>query len=192
MPKNNVLTQEDFDALLKWFAADREKAGAKYEEIRSGLIRYFYFKGCSEAEILADETINRVARKLSALDRNNTYKPITYFYGFASKIYLEYRNSIKIREVEFEQNLHPTDEKFDVQADITENRHKCLEECLAQLSLEERELAIGYFSKEKSEKFENRRELAEKMDMTMTALYVRIFRLKSVLRNCVENCLKRK
>lgn len=189
MTKNNVLTKEDFDVLLMWFSPNREDAGAKYEEIRNGLIRFFYFKGCSEAENLADETINRVARKFSTFDTNNSNKHITYFYGFASKIYLEYRNKVEKKSVEFEQNVNYQDEKAEPFDDFAENRHECLEACLTKLSPEDRRLAIQYFCKEKSAKIEHRRELAKELSLTTGALHVKVHRLKGTLRNCVEKCL---
>ena len=55
-----VLTQEDFDRLLRWLDANLEAAGKEYEAIRQRLIKIFARRGCSEAEDLADETINRV------------------------------------------------------------------------------------------------------------------------------------
>ena len=45
MNKNWVMSQESFDALLGWLDSDRDKAGAKYEQIRSGLIKFFTFRG---------------------------------------------------------------------------------------------------------------------------------------------------
>jgi len=192
MPKDNVLTQEDFDALLHWFAPDREKAGAKYEEIRNGLIRYFYFKGCAEAEALADETINRVARKLSVLNIDNDNKHITYFYGFAAKIHLEYRNRLEKTTVEFQPNLHQGAEETSQPDNRSENKHFCLEECLAKLPAPDRELVVQYFSKEKKEKFEHRRQLAEKLQINVGTMHVRIHRLKAALKTCLERCLKGK
>ena len=190
MPKDNVLTQNDYDALLQWFSPNREEAGAKYEEIRNGLIRYFIFKGCSETESLADETINRVAKKLSSLKTDNNFKHITYFYGFASKIYLESRNKPENNTTEFEPGQHS---KLVAEVDDEkENRHQCLDSCLAKLSPEDSELAIEYFSREKSAKFEHRRKLAEKLNINVGTMHVRIYRLKDTLRNCVENCLKKK
>jgi RNA polymerase sigma factor (sigma-70 family) len=190
MPKNSSLTQNDFDALLLWFSPDREVAGAKYEEIRNGLIRYFSFKGCSEEESLADETINRVAKKLDSLNTDNNFKHITYFYGFASKIYLENRNKPQNRTTEFEPSQHSN---LVVEVDDTkENRHQCLDSCLTKVSPEERNLAIEYFSKEKSAKIEHRRKLAEKLNINVGTMHVRIHRLKDTLRNCVENCLTQK
>lgn len=190
MTKNNVLTKEDFDSLLRWFSPDRELAGAKYEEIRAGLIRFFNYKGCSEAENLADETINRVARKYTTLDTSNNHKYLTYFYGFATKIHLEYLNRRKKKQVEFEQNIHFKEESTEGTNSFVEDQHKCLETCLAKLSSEDRYLIIKYFAKDKSEKFEHRRNLAKEINLTMGALHVRVFRIKGTLKNCIEKCLK--
>ena len=64
MNKDWDLTQEGFDQLLNWFDADRDKAGKKYEEIRRGIVKVITVRGCLEAEVIADETFNRVIRKL--------------------------------------------------------------------------------------------------------------------------------
>ena len=63
MRKDWFLSQEAFDALLKWLDSDREQAAMKYEEIRKRLLRSLP-DDCVEAEDLADETINRVVSKL--------------------------------------------------------------------------------------------------------------------------------
>ena len=53
-----------FDALLEWLDPDREKAGQRYEVIRTGLIRIFVSNGLSDAEYYADEAIDRVIKRL--------------------------------------------------------------------------------------------------------------------------------
>src|SRR5689334_9508444 len=89
MRKKTQISQEDFDNLLAWFSNDADEGGKKYEEVRAGLIKYFYYRGCPESESLADETINRVATKLANFTFDGNFKLITYFYSFASKIFLE-------------------------------------------------------------------------------------------------------
>lgn len=192
MTDNNLLTKENFDALLTWFSPNREEAGVKYEEIRNGLIRFFSFKGCNDAEILADETINRVAKKFDQLDTDNKNKHITFFYGFASKIYLEYLHKLNKREVQFETNLHSNTEITYQPDEIVEEKHQCLEKCLAKLSETDRVLMVQYFSKEKSAKIEHRRKLAEQLNISNATMHVKIHRLKDVLRVCVEKCLNKK
>lgn len=189
MTKNSLLTKEDFDSLLYWFSPNRDEAGLKYEEIRNGLIRFFHYKGCSEAENLADETINRVAKKLSVLNTDNNYKHLTYFYGFASKIYLEYKNKVEKKEVEFENNVHLKEPLSEVSDNLLEGKHKCLESCISKLSAEDKHLIIQYFTKDKSEKFEHRRKLAESLNLSMGNLHVKVYRLKGVLKKCIEKCV---
>ncbi len=192
MTDNNLLTKENFDALLLWFSPNREEAGAKYEEIRNGLIRFFSFKGCSDAEVLADETINRVAKKFDQLDTNNKNKHITFFYGFASNIYREYLHKLNKREVQFEPNIHSNTEIIYQPDEIVEEKHHCLQKCLLKLSEIDRVLMIQYFSKEKSAKIEHRRKLAEHLHLNQGAMHVKIYRLKDILRGCVEKCLENK
>ncbi|HVS20925.1 MAG TPA: hypothetical protein VHD88_03710 [Pyrinomonadaceae bacterium] len=63
-PSPNVLQQEDFGRLLVWLDPDPERVGAIYERIRWRLIAILASRGCALAEELADETIDRVARRL--------------------------------------------------------------------------------------------------------------------------------
>ena len=64
MGRESDLSQEAFDRLLAWLNPNRALAGEKYEEIRRRLIKIFTCRGCTCPEVLADETINRVARKV--------------------------------------------------------------------------------------------------------------------------------
>src|SRR5215208_1379426 len=60
------LTQEAFDQLLISLGDDRDSGGKKYLEIRGNLIRFFEWRGCSFPEDHADETINRMAKRVAA------------------------------------------------------------------------------------------------------------------------------
>jgi len=76
--KDWLLTQEAFDNLLAWLDPDRERAGQKYEDIRFKLIRNFARRGCSIAEDLTDETINRVSRKALEIAQAYVGDPALY------------------------------------------------------------------------------------------------------------------
>src|SRR5262245_29668334 len=82
-----ALTQEAFDTLLVAFDADREIAGKKYLELRVALIRFFEWRGCPFPEDHADETINRVARKIS--EGEAIRDPAHYAIGVARMLMLE-------------------------------------------------------------------------------------------------------
>src|SRR5205085_10553550 len=81
------LTQEAFDRLLSCLAAERESAGEKYLEIRRNLIRFFEWRGCPSPEDHADETVNRVAKRLSEGEEISNIAG--YFIGVARLLVLE-------------------------------------------------------------------------------------------------------
>ena len=59
-----TLTQDAFDRLLIALGGDRDRGGEKYLEIRTNLTRFFEWRGCSFPEDHADETFNRIAKKI--------------------------------------------------------------------------------------------------------------------------------
>lgn len=188
MKKGFELSQTDFDNLLGWLAPNREEAGVKYEEIRNGLIKFFRFRGCDAPDALADETINRVAAKVSAFTDDGAVKKISFFYGFASNIHLEYVTRTRKPEVSFDPELHSPEGA----ADAKDKSHECLEICLARLPAAERKLIIEYYEKDKSAKFEWRKKLAAAANMSTGALHTKVCRLKKNLKNCLEKCLREK
>ena len=189
MRKEFPLSQEDFNNLLKWLSPDREEAGEKYEKIRDGLVRFFRFHRCGDPLALADETINRVANKVSAFTVNEKIKTISFFYGFAKKILLEYKSETAGKEIQIEPGL-PLKDKYAFNSE--ENlEFDCLEKCLAELPTDERKMVINYYSKDKSAKFEFRKKMAEKMNMRTGTLHTKVHRIRRGLRKCIENCLEK-
>jgi DNA-directed RNA polymerase specialized sigma24 family protein len=180
MKKNWELSQVQFDTLLNWLSEDREKAGEKYEEIRNSLVRLFELKGCYDSQTLADETINRLTSKIHTLELKDDIKPATIFFGFAKNIYLE---SLRQKESQLEPDLH----KITVEESDSNTYLDYLEECLKKRSAEERELILTYYEKDKSEKFEQRRKLAQKLNIAVSAMHTRVHRIRLSLQKCIES-----
>src|SRR5262245_59386893 len=93
------LTQEAFDRLLTWLNPNKEQAAREYEQIRRHLIKIFICRGCTCPEDLADETINRVARRLQEIAATYAGNPHAYFCGVARNIYLEYLRAKPVPEL---------------------------------------------------------------------------------------------
>ena len=127
-----VLSQEAFDSLLTWLDADRERAGEKYEEIRRKLIKIFARRGCTIAEDLTDEAINRVSRRVQEIADTYVGDPALYFYGVAQNVYLE---SVKKR---------PDPKPLPVPDPPDERRHECLERCMEHLDSESHDVILQY------------------------------------------------
>lgn len=185
------LNPEIFESLLSLFSDDREEAGVKYEHLRNGLVRFFQFRGCCDAESLADETINRVANKLNHYDPSRAPKVSSYFYGFASNVLLEYRRRQK-RERPIDE-IDPVAKEIDYDLDENSDRLDCLSECTANLPSADAILITEYYAVESSEKKAVRTEISKKLRLSTPALHTKVFRIKVALRKCVEKCLlKRK
>jgi DNA-directed RNA polymerase specialized sigma24 family protein len=178
MTKQWTLNQQAFDSLLEWLDGDREQAGRKYEDIRRDLIRRFTYRGCAEAEALADETINRVTRKVPEIAATYVGAREPYFFRVASYVLKEYTK--KLTAIERPPQLDAADEKV----------FECLDACLNELLREDRDLVLLYYSENKQAKIELRRELAAQRGISLDALRIRLYRIRRNLRDCVEDCLK--
>jgi DNA-directed RNA polymerase specialized sigma24 family protein len=180
------LGQTQFDALLDLLSPNREEAGQKYVQIRSGLVRFFDFRGCIDADSLADEAINRGAIKLQNFDASKDVQLSSYFYGFALNILKEDRRRTG-RELSVVGRMNATINVPD--NDQEQARETCLEMCLDELPREESALVLEYYSLDRIAKVELRRKICDRLDCRPSALYTRISRIRSSLKVCIDGCL---
>lgn len=184
-----TLTSEAFDGLLCWLDSDRERAGEKYEEIRSGLIRGFRRHGCTLPEELADETINRVARRLPEIAPTYVGNPARYFYGVAHNVHLE--------GLRAQPEFSPlSSEELSLRGalpealDEIEPEYACLKQCMEQLTPRNREMILQYYQGERQVKIKLRQELAERLGIRLTNLRLQAQRVRANLRSCILLCLE--
>jgi DNA-directed RNA polymerase specialized sigma24 family protein len=182
-----ALTQDALDKLLVSFDPDREKAGEKYLGLRANLIRFFEWRGCPFPEDHADETINRVARRISQGDEIRD--PAHYAIGVARLMLLEiYKEQVKERSALSEMtNSAAAGYEFEE----LEPRVECLRRCLQNLSPDNRELILQYYQGEKGAKIEIRKRLTDRFKIPINTLRMRALRLREKLLDCVEACLKK-
>lgn len=176
------MNKEEFDGLLDWLEPNRAKAAEKYEAIRGRLITVFLNRQCDEAEDLADETINRVAEKVTWLKANYVGVKERYFYGVARNVRLEY----------FRQRARPIPEPpATTSQEELEPYLRCLDECLAKLPRRNSELILSYYKEVKKAKIVSHREMGVKLRLKVGALRARMFRIRTRLAKCIIECLKR-
>jgi RNA polymerase sigma factor (sigma-70 family) len=188
--KNESLTPEDFDRLLQWLDPNPNQAAVKYEKTRIRLITYFAGGGCGcEAERLADETFDRVSRKLKKGEVSESYEgdKVFYFLGFARNIRHEYYKEPKLNELPT-PIVEPEENKNDPDA---EEELECLDQCIDELPNEKRRLVIEYYLFEKAEKIEHHKKLATQLGIDIKVLRLRVHRTREQLRPCIEACLRR-
>lgn len=180
-----ALTAEGFDNLLAVFDPDRDTAARQYLAVRANLLRFFEWRGCPFPEDHADETFNRVARKVA--EGEDIRNVAGYVMGVARLQVLEIiKSDSKQREA-----LGEYQKSFNEVADIpeSESRIECLQKCLQQLSPDNRDLIIQYYQGDKGEKIENRKKLAVRLGVAMNTLRMRAQRLREQLQGCVEECV---
>jgi DNA-directed RNA polymerase specialized sigma24 family protein len=178
-----TLTQEAFDQLLASFAPDRDAAAQKYLEVRENLIRLFVWRGCPFPEDHADETFNRVARKIS--EGEEIRNAPAYVIGVARLLVFEIIKAQSKQRAALDEW-----QKSDVREDtVSELRIECLQRCLGRLSPENRELILQYYQGDKRAKIENRKQLCFRRGLAINSLRMRVLRLREQLQTCCEECL---
>ena len=186
------LTRESFDRFLDWLDADREQAGRKYEAIRRGLIALFNCRGCSAAEDLADETINRSIRQLSSIEDSYEGDPAKYIHGIARFVALEYFNrQVKRYGGPAPEDLpDPSRTGWPDEEDEREALSRCLQHCMEKLTPEKRKMFILYYREGNRLNLDHRRLLAEQFGCSINALRIQMHRLNEELRLCITDCRK--
>ena len=182
--KQWTLSQSSFDSFLTALDSNRELAGRKYETLRLRLVKFFEWRGCQFADDLADETLDRVARKIDAGEQINDH--VNYAYGVARLLYLETLKK-QTKEQAVIINMPAKNSTDDNEDDTQLN---CLERCLQTLSENSRALILHYYRNDKQAKIDYRKKLAEKFELSPNALRIKALRIRTKLEECVFKCLK--
>ncbi len=181
------LRQEAFDQFLSSLDPDRDRAGEVYETLRRNLIHLFIWRSCRDPEDHADETINRVIRKID--EGEEVRDLISYAHGVARRLLLEIFKQQEREQIGIDE-LPPLAAQPE-QEDDSEHGVLCLRRCLNRLPEESRRLIVQYYQGEKNAKIENRKRLAESLSLTLNALRYRAFDLSQRLEGCIERCMQR-
>ncbi len=176
-------SEQPFDALLAWLDSDREAAGRKYEVIRSGLIRIFVSQGFSDAEDLADLTINRVIDRLPDIRETYVGERARYFHGVARNII---REAKRRKEIATDRIPEPSGQRIVG----TSDRYDCLLKCLQLIPGERRDLILDYYLYEGRDKIEHHRHMAQELGLTDGALRTRAHHIRVNLEKCVLKCIR--
>lgn len=179
----------DHDALARLLAAldpDPARAALCYEELRQKLIRFFEWERSEMPDRDADETLNRVARRLA--EGVEMKSPGAFAYGIARFILREQAAEAIRKERALSELAAQSPKKHDPEDEAAQN---CLEQCLAGFPPEARWLLEKYYSGHESERIPNRRALAEELRLGANALRNRVLRLRARLESCTADCIKR-
>lgn len=195
LKKDWSLNQAALSQLLQWLDEGPDSGGEKYLEMRQRLVGYFDRKNCLHPDDLADETLNRVARRLQEEGAITDTPPARYCYIVAKFVFMEYlrrseRDHLPIEDSESPRTSADVNEG-EMQSQLKEKLLVCLEQCLQTLEHDNRDLIFRYYHGERRTKIDNRRGLADRLGVTVNALSIRACRIRSKLEVCVGKCCEK-
>lgn len=198
--RNWSLSKPSFHGLLDWLDAGEASNGERYVEMRRRLVSYFGRKGRRNPDDLADETLNRIARRLEEEGGITDTPPARYCYIVAKFVFLEdlrlpaavplpHTDSGPVPSA---ATARPQESFIEEGQQEDERRMSCLDECVFALPPDDRTLVLEYYQGAQRSKIENRHNLSTLLGCTANALAIRACRIRSRLATCVNRCLQRR
>ena len=179
--KNWNLSREAFDLLLAALNSDRAAAGEEYERLRRKLVHYFAWQQQRDPEALADEVLNRIARKIEEGAQIENYSQ--YAFGI-SRLLLHENRRVEIRERVVLETSRPGPDR------LGDRSAACLDQCLESLSPKNRKLILNYYQGEKRGRIEARIALAKQLGCDLNALRQALFELQPKPQHAIAQCIQ--
>lgn len=175
----------DLTRLLARLGPNDVQAWQEYSELRRKLV--MFFEPDFEASDLADEVIDRIARRLTADD----IADITQFaFGVARNVRRESRQSAS-GHVEMPENFAGSwnnPEEGIVAAMDARIKHECFVRCMRQFDPQDQMLLLEYHPSRHEKVEETRQKLAVASGLSAGALRSKIARLREKLEQCCQGC----
>ncbi len=183
LPADRSMSADALARLLAALHPDSDEAAIRYEQLRTTLTKFFDWRGVWPPDECADDTLDRLARRLT---EDVVVQDVqSYAYGIARLVLLERRRRPALTA------LHEGAELAAAGGTDRDDDHlvTCFDRCLAHLPEESRRLLLDYYEGERQAKIANRRRLASSRGLSENALRSRVLRLRDRLERCVRNCV---
>ena len=179
------LSSTGFNRLLQRLGPDADEAATQYERLRATLEKFFDWHGAWPPEECADETLDRLTRKLES--EIEIVDVRSYALGVARLVLLEWQR----RPATLSSADRPEIADLSAQValeDEDEPLRTCFDRCLAALPADSRTMVLEYDVAERRAKIDNRRRLAQMFGVSESALRNRVQRVRDRLERCVHSC----
>jgi DNA-directed RNA polymerase specialized sigma24 family protein len=171
--------------LLEFLARDGSNPEEAYRRMREQLIKFFAWRGSHNGDDLADETLTRVALKLTR-DDVQAERPAAFVIGVARMIDLECKRR-EGRWVAFTDGVAANDPP--PPGEGKEQLLAALRRCLQELSAADRRLLLRYHEPRGEQRAAIRQAIADELNAALGALRVRMHRMRLQVEACVERRL---
>ena len=188
--------KESFQDFLNWLNGGGNSDSQRYLELRQRLELYFDRKNCVAPSQLADQTLNRVIRKLKENGDINGVAPLQYCHSVAKDVFLEALRADN--RSPFYPPVSTTNPKNVGRQPVTlqepnaaPEQKKKIAACVESLSSSDREVLVEYYRGPHRSRIEHRAALAARLGLTANALGSRAFGLRKRLEACIPGGLEK-
>jgi DNA-directed RNA polymerase specialized sigma24 family protein len=182
------ISHDGFASLLAALGGTPQEAGQHYERLRSKLVFFFTRKSLQSPEDLADEVLDRLARRLS---EGLTISSIDAFaLGVARHVAQEQdaiRNQSQTVDPSFFDNVPAV-----LDTPIEDERMADLERCLRRLPSLDTQILRSYYLGDANHLMSARKNMAERLGVAPGSLRQRVFLIRKRLLDCVTTSLEKR
>ncbi len=176
------LARRRLHGLVERLHADAASGGFDYEQLRRRLVLFFRQHEPVDAEALADDALDRLARRLDeGTDIDNAG---LYAFGIAKLMLFEAHERRTRREAARQEVLAEAEGEEKEEADPV--LLAALRACLRELGARSAELMLAYYRDDDARRIATRRDLAAALGVSLNALRNRALRLRAALETCVR------
>jgi DNA-directed RNA polymerase specialized sigma24 family protein len=172
---------QSFDLLLARLGPGSEGA-LGYERLRVRLVAFFRVRFPAQSEALADEAIDRLARRLA---EGTVIDNLTgYAHGIGRLLLLEESNRQERARLAADETLRDLANPDETQPDPA---LPILKDCLKSLGSESADFILSYYAGDGgATRIERRQRLADSSGVSLNALRNRALRIRLALEKCVR------
>jgi DNA-directed RNA polymerase specialized sigma24 family protein len=182
--------KETLKELLGLLHPDEAQAAVEYQNLHQRLARFFAWNNAQDPTALADEALDRLAKRAAESTLNEGVRNVSAFaLGVARHLLQEEaRRQLKMVEISRHWQAMESARTREPEAEALED---ALQHCLGKMKPERRRLVEAYYSYSGSEKIKTHQQLAEAEGLSLNALRNRALRARQELETCIRGQLEK-
>jgi DNA-directed RNA polymerase specialized sigma24 family protein len=179
--------KENLDKMLRMLGPSEEAAALEYRRLHQRLSRFFEWNSVEDPTALADEAIDRLARRTLERDANEPIEnPTAFVLSIARFLLLEESREQRKKQEALQSWNAQHHESAGTEAEVID---AALQHCLAKMHPDRCRLIERYYLHEGRDKARDHRELASELGLTVNALRNRALRARQELEACLRKSL---
>ncbi len=181
------MRRDTLDKILELLGPDQEAAASEYQRLHQRLCRFFEWNSAEDPAALADEAIDRVAKRVAEGDAGRKVQnPSAFARGIARLLLLE---EARRRQKEMAAIQQWDAQRKESTGTEAEEIDAALQRCLKKMQPERRSLIERYYLYDGSDKAKWHQKLASELGLTINALRNRALRSRQELEECIRKSL---